>query len=317
VIKGRPWVTAGLISAATTVVIAGLIVVTQPRAGSSVPDGRPDDLPDEPSSLVLAASPPAPPSATGSATTPARSVTATATARASATTRRPRPKATLKPEPEPRATRTTRAAVTGPAGSGRIRYGRTYTGVATYYAATGAGNCSYEASGDLMVGAMNQADYQNSQACGAYLNVTGPNGTVRIRVVDRCPECPPGAIDLSRPAFAKIAPVAAGKVAISWRLQSPSGLGPVSYRYKSGSSRYWCAIQVRDHRNPVRSLQVKVGSSWKTLARQEYNYFVSESGSGCGGTIRITDIYGHRLTSTGIRVAPGTTQRGQAQFPAP
>ena len=301
-IAERPWLAGGLISAATTVVILGLIVVTQPRGGEPAA-GNP--------SLVVAASPAASAAVSAESTVaPTAKVTVTPKA-----TVKPTPKATKAKPKQTKASRTTARGASGP-GTGRIQFGKTYTGRATFYAATGAGNCSFEASGDLMIGAMNQRDYANSQACGAHLSVTGPKGTVTIKIVDRCPECPPGAIDLSRQAFAKIAPISAGRVPISWHLLSPSGLGPVSYRYKTGSSQYWCGIQVRNHRNPVRSLQVKTGNSWKSLERQDYNYFVSDGGSGCGGAIRVTDIYGNQITDTGIRISPDQTQRGTSQFPA-
>ncbi|MFI6784709.1 hypothetical protein [Micromonospora sp. NPDC050276] len=35
------------------------------------------------------------------------------------------------------------------------------------------------------------------------------------------------------------------------------------------------------------------------MSRTEYNYFLSEDGSGCGA-IRVTDIYGERLTVSGL-----------------
>jgi expansin (peptidoglycan-binding protein) len=309
VITERPWVTGGLISAATTVVIFGLLVVTHPRDAGSVSD--------PPSSLVVAAAPATP---TAAPVSPTAAPAAKASPKAAA-----KPKATTaKAKLKPKATATKKAKKAGTAakpgaggsGNGRIQFGRTYSGRATFYGATGAGNCSFDASSDLMVAAMNQQDYDNSQACGAHVSVKGPNGTVAVRIVDRCPECPPGAIDLSQQAFAKIAAVSAGRVPITWRLLSPSVSAPVSYRYKSGSSQYWCAIQVLNHRNPVRSMQLKVGGTWRTLDRQEYNYFLSAGGSGCGGAIRITDIYGNQLTDSGIRVAPDAVQRGNAQFPA-
>jgi expansin (peptidoglycan-binding protein) len=203
-------------------------------------------------------------------------------------------------------------------GQGRIRYGTTYTGSGTFYAATGAGNCSFEASDNLMIGAMNHQDYAGSRACGDYLAVTGPNGkTITIKVVDQCPECKPGAIDLSKEAFTKLAPASTGLIKIRWHLLSPSLSGPVAYKYKDGSSRWWCAIQVRNHRNPVRSVELRVGSDWKSLPRADYNYFLSENGSGCGGTIRVTDIYGNRLTDSAIAISPGSVQSGQAQFRSP
>jgi expansin (peptidoglycan-binding protein) len=308
----RPWLAGGLLSGATTIAIVSVLVLTQP--------GGPEWVPNDPS-LVAAAAPDAAPAP--SAVAAVSTAVAAPTASASATVKAPvaRTKAKVKaPAKKAAATKAASAGTStsgaGGSGTGRIQFGHTYSGRATFYAATGAGNCSFDATGDLMVAAMNQTDYENSQACGAHLSVTGPNGTVTVRVVDRCPECPPGAIDLSKQAFARIAPVSAGRVPITWHLLSPAGLGSVSYRYKTGSSQYWCAIQVLNHRNPVRALQVKTGGKWVSLDREDYNYFVSAGGSGCGGTIRVSDIYGNQITATGITIAPDQIQPGKSQFPA-
>lgn len=153
--------------------------------------------------------------------------------------------------------------------------GVTYHGEGTFYGATGVGNCSYDATADTGIAALNHTDYGNSAMCGAYLRVAGPLGEVTVKIVDRCPECAPGDVDLSQAAFARIANPSAGRVPISWRLVSPDISGPVSYRYKEGSSQWWCGIQVRNHRNPVAKLEVRVGSAWRALPRYEYNYFIS------------------------------------------
>ncbi|MFJ3307191.1 hypothetical protein ACIPSA_29605 [Streptomyces sp. NPDC086549] len=44
------------------------------------------------------------------------------------------------------------------------------------------------------------------------------------------------------------------------------------------------------------------------------DYFISADGSGCGSTIRLTDIYGERLTINGIAVRPNVVQPTQVQF---
>jgi expansin len=328
VFKGSRWFLAGLVALTTAL---GTAVAAQHLIGSGEatlrlttvpmeqagPGGSLADPAPAPSNAPALSGPAAERPATGR---PAR--TAAAKPKAPRTTRakahRPGAKATVRAAAGPRSGTTSRAAAGGGAGTGRIRFGVRYSGVATFYGATGAGNCSFEASDDLMVAAMNQADYENSQACGAFLAVTGPGGSkVTVKVVDRCPECPPGALDLSRQAFTRLAPASAGKIAISWTLLSPSSLGPIAYKYKDGSSRYWCGIQVRGNRNPVRSLEVRAGGSWKALTRQNYNFFLSENGTGCGGDLRVTDIYGNRLTDRGISLSPGTVQRGAGQFGPP
>lgn len=200
--------------------------------------------------------------------------------------------------------------------AGRIRPGVTYRGVATFYDSDGGGACLYDPSGDVMTGAMNSTDYESAKACGAYVSVRAANGTsITVRITNECPgDCAPGQIDLSAEAFAKLADPTAGRIAITWNLVSPSTSGTMSIRYKTGSSRYWCGIQAVGHRNPVARLEVRAGSGWRQLSRTDYNYFISEDGTGCGGAIRITDIFGERLTVDGIAIRPNVVQPTRVQF---
>ncbi|GAA3787242.1 expansin EXLX1 family cellulose-binding protein [Streptomyces phyllanthi] len=195
-----------------------------------------------------------------------------------------------------------------------VQPGTTYSGEGTFYGATGVGNCLYDATGDIGIAALNHTDYETSRMCGAYLQVKGPRGEITVKIVDRCPECGPGDIDLGERAFARIADPVAGRVPITWKLVSPDIGGTVAYRYKEGSTQWWCGIQVRNHRNPVATLEVRTGSTWRQLPRREWNYFVSEDGTGCGSDIRVTDIHGQTLTDTGIAIRPNVDQPGRAQF---
>jgi expansin (peptidoglycan-binding protein) len=197
----------------------------------------------------------------------------------------------------------------------RILPGTVHHGIATFYDTDGTGACMLDPSDDLMVAAMNSTDFENSRACGSYLDVTGPNGrSVTVQVTDLCPECPVGALDLSAEAFASLASPSVGRISISWELLSPNVSGPISLRYKSGSSPYWCAVQVINHRNPVATLEFLVNGSWTSVPRQDYNYFVSESGIGCGDEVRVTDIFDQTITVQGLTLTPGTIQEGPGQF---
>jgi expansin (peptidoglycan-binding protein) len=200
--------------------------------------------------------------------------------------------------------------------AGRIRPGVTYRGVATFYDADGGGACLYDPGDDVMTGAMNTTDYEASKACGAYVLVHAAGGaTVTVRITNECPgECAPGQIDLSAQAFAKLASPSAGRIPITWNLVSPSTSDTISIRYKTGSSRYWCGIQAIGHRNPLARLEVRAGSTWRQLPRAGYNYFLSENGSGCGGAIRLTDIYGEQLTVPALAVRPDVVQATRLQF---
>lgn len=194
-----------------------------------------------------------------------------------------------------------------------------HTGEGTYYDATGAGNCSFPASPeDLMVAAMNHADYANAALCGAYVAVVGPQGSVTVRIVDRCPECATGDIDFSKEAFVRIAPLVAGRVPIQWHIVSPTLHGPVVYRFKEGSNQWWTAVQIRNHRNPIAKLEYRDSSGeFMQIPRLDYNYFVAASGMGPGPyTLRATDMYGNVLVDEGIPHVEGGEVAGSAQFPA-
>jgi expansin (peptidoglycan-binding protein) len=201
--------------------------------------------------------------------------------------------------------------------AGRIKPGVTYNGVATEYAAAdGNGACLYGPAATMMIAAMNYTDYENSKACGDHILVRASNGaTITVLITNECPlPCAPGQLDLSQQAFAKLANPSAGRISVTWQLLSPADSGTISFRYQTGSSQWWCSIQTIGQRNPVAELEVHTGSGWKQLPRTSYNYFQSSSGAGCGGEIRITDIYGQQLTASGISVEPNVVQPTQLQF---
>lgn len=201
------------------------------------------------------------------------------------------------------------------------------TGRATYYDATGDGNCMFGPSPqDLMVAAISHEDYGNPDPaagpaaiyCGAYVEVTGELGSVIVRIVDKCPDaiCTSGHLDLSREAFARIAPLEKGLVPITWRVVSPELDRPLAYHIKPGSNQWWTAIQVRHHRNPIVSLAYRdAQGQWQPLLRQDYNYFVGFNMGPGPYTLRVTDRYGHTLEDSGIPLIEDRETNGHAQFP--
>ncbi len=192
-------------------------------------------------------------------------------------------------------------------------------GIATYYDATGDGACMLGPSPqDLMVAAMNAEEYDNAAVCGAYVHVIGPQGEATVRIVDLCPECQAGHLDLSREAFALIADLPLGRVDITWQIISPEMPGPIAYHFKDGSNQWWTAVQIRNHRNPIAKLEyLKANDEWIEVPRTSYNYFVqSNPGMGPGPyTFRVTDTYGNLLTDSGIPHIENNTVNGAAQFP--
>jgi len=198
-------------------------------------------------------------------------------------------------------------------------YTGTHTGEGTFYGYGGGGNCSLPMPA-MYTAAMNHSDYNTAEACGACVEVTNLNTmqSVIARVDGRCPECAAGDVDLSQAAFEQISPIGAGRIPISWTYVSCSAASVKLY-FKEGSSQWWTAVQVRDHRNPVKSLAYRTagsGSAYTTLPREIYNYFVATSGMGPGPyDIKITDVFDQTLTFTGVSLAVTTEIDLGQQFP--
>jgi expansin len=187
------------------------------------------------------------------------------------------------------------------------------SGEATHYVLhSGGGNCSYPGPpANRLYVALSPAEYGAAASCGSYLKVTGPHGSVTVKVVDQCPECHKGHIDLSDQAFRRIAPLAAGLVRVSYHtIVNPHLTAPLSLLVQKGSSAFWLALLPIGTGNPVASLQVRTSTGrWRHLAHASYNYWIAASGMGRGPfTVRITDTVGHQVTVRGIKLSPGIVQ---------
>jgi expansin (peptidoglycan-binding protein) len=193
---------------------------------------------------------------------------------------------------------------------------RAAVGTATHYAIEDAGQCSF---GRVPNGvALAPADYAGGAMCGACLLVTGPEGQVVVRVVDTCPICKPGDLDLGRDVFPRIAPLEAGRVPIAWRVVACPLDGNLAFRFKDGTSAAWLGLQVRDHRYPLATVEARAAAGeapWKTLVRTDYNYFIG-TGLGPGPfAVRVTDTRGHTVEEPAVAMAdPSTIRPGTRQL---
>jgi len=189
------------------------------------------------------------------------------------------------------------------------------TGEATHYAADGTGKCSFAkpATTPLLVAAASHADYASVASCGTCVVVVGPDeAEILVRVVDRCPACKPGDLDLSHDAFELLAPLAKGRIPIRW-LPVPCDVdGTLAYHFKPGSNAQWAAIQVRNHRYPIAALAVQTKGGLVPLERTDYNFFVGKALGPGPYTLRVTDARGQTHVDTGV-IGPDHT--GSAQLP--
>ncbi len=193
------------------------------------------------------------------------------------------------------------------------------SGAATFYDYSSGSEvaCSFPVEPGTFITAMNPAEYAKAGACGACLDVSGPKGKVVVRIVDLCPGCAKNHIDLSAEAFEKIADPVSGKVPITYQTVACPMKGNLSYHYKDGSSKYWTAIQVRNHRLPITKVETKKNGTYTNMPRSTYNYFIDPKGVGDqpgGITIRVTAADGQVVEETISGVVEDTIVVGTKQF---
>lgn len=142
-----------------------------------------------------------------------------------------------------------------------------------------------------------------------------------VRIVDLCPECASGDLDLSPDAFEQIAELQLGRVDISWHFVPCDVPGGLTYVVKDGSNEWWLALQVRNHRHPISTLEVQEAGSgdWVSFERQDYNYFVGQSGSGfqLPLSVRVTDVGGNVVEDRDViaQISDFAESSGSSQLP--
>lgn len=199
--------------------------------------------------------------------------------------------------------------------------GTVHTGEGTFYGGGYEGGHAMldPVSRDYWIVAMNHSDYNCAQLAGAYLEVTGELGTINMLVTDELPEGKKGDLDLYTDAFPLIAPVEKGRVPVSWKIVPLDSAedAPVCYKYKEGTTQFWCGVQVRNHRYPITRLEYMKDGEWVEIERRAYNYFESREMGAGPFDFRITDIYGQVIVDKGIPLSTDDTEiiPGHVQFP--
>lgn len=182
-------------------------------------------------------------------------------------------------------------------------------GTAVFYdPAQAEDRCSIEpVSRDGRYVSLPRARYQDGALCGAYLDITGPRGSVQAEITDICPGCTATELDLSAAAFTAIQATSRGTAPVSYRLASDPALpGALAVRVGPGSTAASLAVQILNHGNPLSGVQV----DGQPLAPRQDGYWITRRGAGGGPfAIRVTDTAGHSALLTGIALRPGAVQQ--------
>ncbi|POS78837.1 rare lipoprotein A [Diaporthe helianthi] len=196
------------------------------------------------------------------------------------------------------------------------------SGSSTFYGGNlNGGACSFTTMSGIPSGlygtAYSGSAWNNGAKCGSCLEVTGPNGKIKVMVVDVCHECNEGHLDLFQNGFAKIGSISTGIIPTS-HTEVPCGISsPIVLHNKSGTSPYWFSMQVVNSNVPVSKLEVSTdgGKTWQATSRTDYNFFEKSSGFRTSTVdVRVTSKSGGIIKVSKVSVASDSKTTAASNF---
>ncbi len=213
--------------------------------------------------------------------------------------------------------------------SSELSLGQNYQGRATFYDAAnptgGLGNSGYDIPyGNLDgVTAINNIQWNGSEASGAFISVSGPRQRegaepIIVQVSDLLYERSDG-LDLSAEAFAQVADPVDGVVNIDYELISPGDNFQTPYGYTIGqgivvegipeSNPWYGAVRLNNHRYPIESVDLLTEDGGTvSMERRSDNRFTIENGALYGAqNLLVTDIFGQQVTLNDVDITNGSS----------
>lgn len=203
-----------------------------------------------------------------------------------------------------------------------------YSGDGTFYidaeapgSETATFNCSFKnANIKPYYGAMNSPQYATADYCGVCVELTGnagTKGTQIIEIVDKCPECLTGDIDLSNQAFVAIfGDLGIGRANMSWHeVACPWSTTPVNVTTE-GSNQWYAKLIIAKHKNRIKKVEMYSGSAWVNFTRGSDNGWIGSVNVPGTTQVRITDVFDQQIIVDNVEVASGqaTTFQGTSNF---
>ncbi|ENH73023.1 Expansin-like protein 2 [Fusarium oxysporum f. sp. cubense race 1] len=231
-----------------------------------------------------------------------------------------KPKSTTPTTTKPSTPKTSTPSTGSSSKSTPLGDGASVSGSSTFYGGNLAGgNCmfsTYTLPSGILGTAFSGQKWDNSANCGACIEVTGPSGTIKAMIVDKCPECDPGHLDLFPDAFKAVGGTD-GIVKTSYKFVECGITTPLMLHNKEGTSANWFSIQVVNANEPVKSVQVSTdgGSTWKSTERKDYNFFENPAGFGKTSVdVKVTSSTGKRVVVKNVGVTAGAQYKASSNF---
>ncbi|KAI1279207.1 carbohydrate-binding module family 63 protein [Xylaria sp. FL0933] len=195
------------------------------------------------------------------------------------------------------------------------------TGTSTFYGGNlNGGTCSfstYTLPSGIYGTAFSGSVWDSAAHCGACLEVTANGKSITVMIVDKCPECEEGHLDLFEDAFDVLSPSSSDPLSTSYTFVDCPISSPLILHSKSGTSAYWFSMQVINANEAVSKLEVSTdgGSTWSSTTRQDYNFFENSSGFGTDTvTVRVTGESGSTVVVNDVSVASDSQVTAGSNF---
>lgn len=170
------------------------------------------------------------------------------------------------------------------------------------------GNCNLLSSAESVkrnYAALNTPQWNGLKHCGQCAQVRcidkrcKSRRTAIVQIVDRCPECKFGDLDLSPQVFTEITGSAPSRLKVSWEFVAcPNSIAMPQPEFclKPGSNGYWMAVQPLNFPSNVQSMKINGRSAVLDPNQVDSYYFV---GNGMGGVNLNAPVEIQVVTETG------------------
>uniref|UniRef100_K3W6A0 Expansin-like EG45 domain-containing protein n=1 Tax=Globisporangium ultimum (strain ATCC 200006 / CBS 805.95 / DAOM BR144) TaxID=431595 RepID=K3W6A0_GLOUD len=188
-----------------------------------------------------------------------------------------------------------------------------------------AGNCNFMAAAAAAsdnYAAINDPQWNAMKNCGRCAEVSCTDDSCAdkttkavVYILDRCPECKQGDLDLSPSVFTKLTGSTPSRKKIKWRFVDCPVSGSIKYCLKGGSNAFWTAIQPANTVAGVAS--VAINGKTPTMVDSAYYYLLN--GNGAVQTdlssvkVTLTSVGGEIVEET-VALTAGSCTDGKLQF---
>ncbi|GAB9477168.1 hypothetical protein Gpo141_00014229, partial [Globisporangium polare] len=202
---------------------------------------------------------------------------------------------------------------------------QTFTGDGTSYTlgSVSNGNCNFmaaPASASTNYAALNNPQWDSLKNCGRCAQVSCVDSACAdqtiseiVYIVDRCPECKSGDLDLSPTVFKKITGSSPSRLKIKWQFVDCPVSGNLKYCLKSGSNPYFVAVQPANAGSGIASM--KINGQATTMVDSAFYYVLNSQSPVALSAVKVslTSTSGATVEET-VSLTAGSCTAGKSQF---